>query len=127
MWCHPVSFGDTLYHSYGFHVCCSDFTLSNLCQGPIFTAKEENRSLNGFVVAYCDGDYYDCVTCSLCPPPPGGTAMPKRWGCDTRAPWSTWRERERESEIKKFRVTKRELLNNVSNIYKCKVISINVR
>ena len=29
------------------------------------------------------------------------------------------RERERESEIKKFMVTKRELLNNLSNIYKC--------
>ena len=28
---------------------------------------------------------------------------------------------EREREIKKFRVTKRELLNNLSNIYKCKV------
>ena len=26
-----------------------------------------------------------------------------------------------EREIKKFRVTKRELLNNLSNIYKCKV------
>ena len=45
----------------------------------------------------------------------GGTAIPKRWGCAIRAPWSTWRE------IKKFRVTKRELLNNLSNIYKCKV------
>ena len=30
-------------------------------------------------------------------------------------------EREREREIKKFRVTKRELLNNLSNIYKRKV------
>ena len=53
---------------------------------------------------------------------PGGgrgcTAIPKRWGCAARAPWSTWRERE----IKKCRVTKRELLNNLSNIYKCKVI-----
>ena len=28
---------------------------------------------------------------------------------------------KREREIKKFRVTKRELLNNLSNIYKCKV------
>ena len=28
---------------------------------------------------------------------------------------------EREREIKKFWVTKRELLNNLSNIYKCKV------
>ena len=28
---------------------------------------------------------------------------------------------EREREIKKIRVTKRELLNNLSNIYKCKV------
>ena len=28
-----------------------------------------------------------------------------------------------EREIKKFRVTKRELLNNLSNIYKCKVSS----
>ena len=28
---------------------------------------------------------------------------------------------EREREIKKFMVTKRELLNNLSNIYKCKV------
>ena len=27
---------------------------------------------------------------------------------------------ERVREIKKFRVTKRELLNNLSNIYKCK-------
>ena len=30
-------------------------------------------------------------------------------------------EREREREIKKFRSIKRELLNNLSNIYKCKV------
>ena len=30
-------------------------------------------------------------------------------------------DREREKKIKKFRVTKRELLNNLSNIYKCKV------
>ena len=28
---------------------------------------------------------------------------------------------EREREIKKLMVTKRELLNNLSNIYKCKV------
>ena len=28
---------------------------------------------------------------------------------------------ERDREIKKFMVTKRELLNNLSNIYKCKV------
>ena len=28
---------------------------------------------------------------------------------------------EREREIKKFMVTKRELLNNLSDIYKCKV------
>ena len=47
----------------------------------------------------------------------GGTAIPKRWGCAARAPWSTWRERE----IKKCMVTKRELLNNLFNIYKCKV------
>ena len=47
--------------------------------------------------------------------PGGGTAIPKRWGCATRAPWNTWRERE----IKKIWVTKRELLNNLSN--KCKV------
>ena len=49
--------------------------------------------------------------------PRGGTAIPKRWGCAARAPWSTWRERE----IKKCMVTKKELLNNLSNIYKCKV------
>ena len=30
---------------------------------------------------------------------------------------------EREREIKKFMVTKRELLNNLSNIYQCKVSS----
>ena len=30
-------------------------------------------------------------------------------------------ERYREREIKKFMVTKRELLKNVCNIYKCKV------
>ena len=28
---------------------------------------------------------------------------------------------EREREIKKFRVTKREILNNLSDVYKCKV------
>ena len=49
----------------------------------------------------------------------GGTAIPNRWGCATRAPLSTWRERERE--IKKFRVFNRDLLNNLANIYKCKV------
>ena len=49
--------------------------------------------------------------------PGGGGRISKRWGCAARAPWSTWRERE----IKKCMVTKRELLNNLSNIYKCKV------
>ena len=49
-----------------------------------------------------------------CIAPGGGTAIPKRWGCAARAPWSTWREIERE--IKKFMVTKRKLLNNLSNI-----------
>ena len=48
---------------------------------------------------------------------PGGYCHTKAVGCATRAPWNTWRVRE----IKKFRVTKRELLNNLSNIYKCKV------
>ena len=48
--------------------------------------------------------------------PGGGTAIPKRWGCAARAPW-----RERDREIKKCMVTKRELLNNLCNIYKCKV------
>ena len=30
-------------------------------------------------------------------------------------------EKEREREIKKFRATKRELFNNLSNFYKCNV------
>ena len=46
----------------------------------------------------------------------GGTAIPKRWGVPSK-PHGAHGERE----IKKFRVTKRELLNNLSNIYKCKV------
>ena len=47
---------------------------------------------------------------------PGGIAIPKRWGVP---PEPHGAHGERES--KKFMVTKRELLNNVYNIYKCKV------
>ena len=48
--------------------------------------------------------------------PGGGTAIPKQWGV-LPEPHGAHGERE----IKKFRVTKRELLDNLSNIYKCKV------
>ena len=29
----------------------------------------------------------------------GGTAIPKRWGCATRGPWSTWRERDKSKKL----------------------------
>ena len=48
----------------------------------------------------------------------GGTAIPKRCG---GPPEPHGAHGERERKIKKFMVTKRELLNNLSNIYKCKV------
>ena len=49
----------------------------------------------------------------------GGIAIPKRWGC--AAMQSPMHGAHGEREIKNFMVTKRELLNNLSDIYKCKV------
>ena len=51
--------------------------------------------------------------------PPGGGVLPYQSGGGVPPePHGAHGERE----IKKFRVTKRELLNDLSNIYKCKVI-----
>ena len=48
----------------------------------------------------------------------GGYCHTKAVGCAARAPWSTRREREKSRNLGS---PKRELLNNLSNIYKCKV------
>ena len=49
---------------------------------------------------------------------PGGYCHTKAVGVCRQSPME---HMEREREIKKFMVTKRELLNNLSDIYKCKV------
>ena len=54
--------------------------------------------------------------------PGGGYCHTKTVGVCHQSPMEHMeREREREREIKKFRVTKKELLNNLSHIYKRKV------
>ena len=50
---------------------------------------------------------------------PGGGVLPYQSGGVCRQ--SPMEHMEKEREIKKFLVTKRELLNNLSNMYKCKV------
>ena len=39
-----------LYHSYDFHICCSDSIFKYLCLGQTFTTKKENSSLNGVCI-----------------------------------------------------------------------------
>ena len=51
----------------------------------------------------------------------GGGVAPEPHGAHGEREREREEEREREREIKKCIVTKRELLNNLSNIYQCKV------
>ena len=61
---------------------------------------------------------HTCLVAEKHAPGGGGYCHTKTVGVCHQSPME---HMEREREIKKFRVTKRELLNNLSNIYKCKV------